>query len=107
MRDWLVLFAVAGGTYAMRAAFMVSDRAAPPTSVQRMLPHVAPAVLAAVVMPALVLPHGVLSLGETAPALIGAAACCATWWLTRSLPPALIGGLMVAWGASALLSAST
>jgi branched-subunit amino acid transport protein len=90
MREWLVLLAVGLGTYLMRAAFMVADRARPPESVGRMLPHVGPAVLAAIVVPALVLPHGGLSLGDTGPAFAGAAVCCRAWWRTRSLPAALI-----------------
>lgn len=97
MSDWLVLTAVGVGTYLMRVAFLVSRRAAPPAAVRRTLPHIGPAVLGALVVPALILPGGDLSLQATVPALVAAAACGLAWWRTSSTPLALVVGLLTAW----------
>jgi branched-subunit amino acid transport protein len=102
MRDWLVLLAVGVGTYVMRVAFLVSHRTAPPATVQRALPFIGPAVLGAMVAPALVLPGGSLSI-QTVPALVAAAACALVWWRFTSLPLALLAGLLTAWATGAAL----
>ena len=64
MGDLLALVAIGVGTYLMRAAFLVTARHRPPAPVARALPHVGPAVLAAITVPALVAPHGTVSLGR-------------------------------------------
>ncbi|WP_214108637.1 AzlD domain-containing protein [Acrocarpospora catenulata] len=107
MRDWLVLLAVGAGTYLMRVAFLLSHRAAALAAVRRTLPHIGPAVLGALVLPALILPSGSLSLHATAPTLIAAAACVLAWRRTRSTPLALVVGLVTAWTAEAALWAWT
>ena len=104
MREWLVLLAVGVGTYLMRVAFLVSQRGAPPATVQRALPFVGPAVLGAMVVPALILPGGSLSMRETVPALVAAAASGLILWRFASMPLALLGGLLAAWTAWAVLS---
>jgi branched-subunit amino acid transport protein len=96
----LALLALIGlGTYLMRAAFIVTVRAAP-AWLARLLPHVGPAVLAAIVLPALLAPRGTIALAETLPALLAAAAAVLLWQLWRRdgrLPVALFGGLGVWW----------
>lgn len=99
MRELLVLVAVGVGTYAMRAAFLVTAGTVPPRPVARLLPHVGPAVLAAITVPALLAPRGVLSVAETFPALLAAAATWLLWRRFASLPVALFGGLGVWWAA--------
>lgn len=97
MRELLVLVAIGVGTYAMRAVFLVTARSEPPAPVARLLPHVGPAVLAAIALPALLAPRGVVSVAESVPALVAAAV---TWWLWRRtgrLPVALFGGLTAWW----------
>jgi branched-subunit amino acid transport protein len=96
MRELLVLVAVGAGTYAMRAVFLVAARPEPPAPLARVLPHVGPAVLGAVVAPALLAPHGTITLTGTVPALVGAAGAWVLWHRTRSLPVALFGGLALA-----------
>jgi branched-subunit amino acid transport protein len=96
MRELLVLVAVGVGTYAMRAAFLVLARPQPPAPLARVLPHVGPAVMGAIVAPALLTPHGTVTLADTVPALLAAAAAWALWHRTRSLPIALFGGLALA-----------
>jgi branched-subunit amino acid transport protein len=97
MSELLVLVVIGLGTYAMRAAFLVSARGEPPAVLARVLPQVGPAVLAAIAVPALVAPHGTISLHETLPALAAGVVAVVLWRWRRSLPIALFGGLVVAW----------
>jgi branched-subunit amino acid transport protein len=97
VRELLVLVAVGVGTYAMRAVFLVGARSEPPRAVARVLPHVGPAVLAAIALPALLAPRGTISAAESLPALGAAAVTWILWWRTRQLPVALFGGLGVWW----------
>ena len=98
MRELLTLVVIGLGTYALRAAFLVTAHRTPPAAVTRLLPYVGPAVLAAIVAPAFVAPHGTIAVAETAPALLAAAAAWLAWrYLKRNLPIALFGGLAVWW----------
>jgi branched-subunit amino acid transport protein len=108
MRELAVLTVIGLGTYAMRAVFIVSDRAVP-AALTRLLPHVGPSVLAAITLPALLAPRGTVTLAETLPALLAAAAAVLLWRLWRRngrLPVALFGGLGV-WWAAGLMAVST
>ncbi|MCE0766832.1 AzlD domain-containing protein [Pseudonocardia kujensis] len=96
MRELLVLVAVGAGTYVMRAAFLVLARPAPPAPLARVLPHVGPAVLGAIVAPALLAPHGAITVAGTVPALLAAAGAWVLWHRTRNLPIALFGALALA-----------
>ena len=104
MGELLTLVASGVGTYLMRAAFLVTARRRPPAPVARALPHVGPAVLAAITVPALVAPHGSVSLAETVPALLAAGIAAMAWRRTTNLPTALFGGLTVWWLTSAALT---
>lgn len=107
MPELLTLVVIGLGTYAMRAAFLVTARGKPPAQVARLLPYVGPAVLAAITVPAFVAPHGAIAFAETAPALLAAAAAWLAWrHLKRNLPIALFGGLAVWWAASWAVSAA-
>lgn len=105
MRELLVLAAIGVGTYAMRAVFLVTARSEPPAAVARLLPYVGPAVLAAIVLPAVLAPRGTVSAAESLPALGAAAVSWLLWRRTASLPLALFGGLGTWWLAGALLGA--
>ena len=100
MVELLTLVVIGLGTYAMRAMFLVTARHRPPEAVSRLLPHIGPAVLAAITVPAFLAPRGTVSLVETAPALLAAAAAVVIWRRFPTLPPALFGGLAVWWLAS-------
>ncbi|MBN9111316.1 MAG: AzlD domain-containing protein [Pseudonocardia sp.] len=104
MGELLVLAAIGVGTYLMRAAFLATAGARPPAAVARLLQYVGPAVLAAIALPALVAPHGRIALEATVPALLAALVAGVVWRFTRSLPLALFGGLVVAWGVTWLLT---
>lgn len=105
MRELLIIVAIGLGTYAMRAVFIVTARSEPPAVVARLLPHVGPAVLAAITLPGLLAPRGVISAAESLPALGAAAVAWVLWWRTQRLPVALFGGLGAWWLAGALLAA--
>ena len=105
MDELLTLVVIGVGTYAMRAAFLVTARRQPPALVTRLLPHIGPAVLAAITLPALIAPRGSVSIADTVPALLAAAIAAVAWRCTKSLPVALFGGMAVWWLASWALSA--
>ena len=106
MRELLVLAAIGLGTYVMRAVFLVTARSEPPAGVARLLPHLGPAVLAAITLPALLAPRGAVAAAETLPALGAAAVAWLLWRRTGRVPAALFGGLGVWWLAGALLAAA-
>jgi branched-subunit amino acid transport protein len=97
MRELAILAVIGLGTYAMRAAFLVTARADPPPRLARLLPHVGPAVLAAITLPALLAPRGEVSLTESLPSVLAALVAWALWRRTASLPVALFGGLALWW----------
>jgi branched-subunit amino acid transport protein len=101
--DLVVLVLVGLGTYALRASFLVPARADPPAPLARLLPHVGPAVLAAITAPAVLVPHGTVSTAGAVQGVLAAAVTAALWRKTRSLPLALFGGLATAWLGARLL----
>ncbi|MGR0220068.1 AzlD domain-containing protein [Agromyces sp. ZXT2-6] len=103
MNEFLTLAVVGLGTYALRSAFLVGRDARPPAALDRLLPHIAPAVLAAIAAPSLLAPRGIISAEETLPALVAAAATWLLWARTERMPLALIGGLGLWWAIEAVL----
>lgn len=106
MRELLVLVAIGLGTYAMRAAFLVTATREPPARLGRLLPYVGPAVLAAITVPALLAPRGEVSVVATVPSLLAGSAAWVLWRRTKSLPLALFCGLALSWLASWALAAA-
>ena len=107
MAELLTLAVIGVGTYAMRAAFLVTARHQPPAPVRRLLPYIGPALLAAIALPAFVAPHGSVSFAGTVPALLAAVVAWIAWRCAKhNLPIALFGGLAVWWLASWALSAA-
>lgn len=106
MSDLLIIAAVGLGTYAMRAVFLVRRGRSIRGRDNPMLQLIAPAVLAAITVPALLGPRGTVSIPETAAALAAAAACFVVWRRTRGFPHALLAGLVAWWLALALLTGS-
>lgn len=105
MRELVVLIVIGAGTYALRAGFLLTHDARPPAVLARHLPHVAPAVLAAIAVPALLAPGGTMSVRETFPALAAAAVTWLLWRRTQRLPVALLGGLGLWWLLGAVVHA--
>jgi branched-subunit amino acid transport protein len=103
MSSWVVLIVVGVGTYAARVAFMVLPLGEMRPSVRRGLGYVAPAVLAAIALPALVAPGGNASWSEAGRSVAAAITCWLVWRRVHSFPLALIGGLVVGVALGALL----
>lgn len=97
MRELLILAAIGLGTYVMRVVFLATATVRPSARLARLLPHVGPAVLAAITLPALLAPRGQVSWAESVPSLLAALAAWALWRRTANLPVALFGGLAVWW----------
>ena len=97
MRELAILVVIGLGTYLMRVSFLIVAGSGPPRRLARLLPHLGPAVLAALVVPPLVAPHGHAAVAETVPALIAALGCWLLWRRTARLPLALFGGLGLWW----------
>ena len=94
----LVLFAVAGvGTYLLRASLVVLlGRVTVPARLERSFRYIAPAVLAAIVAPALLLDASGTPDVLDVRVLAGVAAAVAAWrW--RTIPATLAAGLGVFW----------
>ncbi|HET9973932.1 MAG TPA: AzlD domain-containing protein [Streptosporangiaceae bacterium] len=107
MAELLTLAVIGVGTYAMRAAFLVTARHQPPAPVGRLLPYVGPAVLAAIALPAFIAPHGSVSFAGTVPGLLAAVAAWMAWRsANKNLPIALFGGLAMWWLTSWALCAA-
>lgn len=97
MPELAVLLIIGAGTYLMRAVFLLTAGQQPPRMLTRFLPHVGPAVLAAITAPMLLAPQGSIALTASLPSLAAAAATWGLWARTRRLPVALLGGLLVWW----------
>jgi branched chain amino acid efflux pump len=104
MSDLLILVGAGLGTYALRAAFLVTAGRRPPAPLAHVLPYIGPAVLAAIVAPALIAPHQAESVAAALPALVAAAVTWLLWRRTRSRPGPLFGGLAVALLLAAVLA---
>ena len=99
---WIVLSVVGLGTYLVRASFLaVADRVAGvPERWRTPLRLIPPAVLAALVAPALLRPEGLLVIGPRA--FAGAVALAVAVW-TRSVLATILVGLVAVVGFEALL----
>ncbi len=92
---WLAVVLAGAGTYAMRASFLAFARRLvdlPPLA-ERVLRQIPPAVLAALVVPALVRPDGAVDpwSAELAAGVLAAAVS----WRTRSVTATLAVGMVV------------
>lgn len=99
-----VIFAIGIGTYLLRLSFIgiVGDRAMPEWALVP-LRFVAPAVLAALIAPAVLLNGGALDLSPASnPRAIAALVALLLAWKTRSVPVVIAAGLMVVWALQAL-----
>lgn len=104
MSDLAVIFAIGIGTYLLRLSFIgiVGDRAMPEWALVP-LRFVAPAVLAALIAPAVLLNNGALDLSPASnPRAVAALVALLLAWKTRSVPVVIAAGLMVVWALQAL-----
>ena len=92
---WLTIVLASLGTFVLRASFLVvADRLVDlPPLTQRILRQIPPAVLAALVLPALVRPEGALDLWQ--PRLLAGVVAAAVSWRTRNAGLTLVVGMAV------------
>ncbi|MFP5579475.1 MAG: AzlD domain-containing protein [Acidimicrobiia bacterium] len=92
---WVVILVAAAGTFAQRASFLVfADRLAEVSPrAQRVLRQIPPAVLAALVVPALVRPTGELDLWQ--PRLLAGVVAGLVAWRSRNAGITLVAGMGV------------
>jgi len=99
---WLVVAGMAAVTLALRASFLLLPESARlPPLLRRALAYVPPAVLAAIVAPALFAP-GEVALGPIDARLPAGLVAIVVAWRTRSVLATLVSGMGVLWTLTAL-----
>ena len=96
MTAWVVIIVVGVATFAMRFVFIaLFGKIAIPMWLERSLRYVAPSVLAAIAVPAVLAPNGAVALWTPLlpAAIIGALAA----WLTKSIGAAIVFGMIALW----------
>jgi branched-subunit amino acid transport protein len=102
--SWLLIVAVAAVTFGTRFVFIATLKPhSLPHAVRTALGHVAPAVLAAIVVPQILYRGDVLDAGLDNPRVLAAVAAFAIAWFTRSILGTIAGGMSVLWLAQWLL----
>lgn len=101
---WALLAGLALGTYALRASFILFvDRLGTlPPRLEAVLPYVPPAVLAALIAPAVLAPAGTLPPAADAPRLAGGAVGLVVAWRTESMLATVGAGMAAFWIVGAL-----
>lgn len=101
MRIWAIILAVAVGTYAMRASLLVAlARVTIPPRIERGLRYIGPAVMAAIVAPAVLAPDGALVVLDWRP--VAALVAGVVAWRWRKVPLTLAAGLGTYYAAALL-----
>ncbi len=91
MNVWLILIGMALVTFVSRALPLVTMSGTPAPQLERVLRYVPPAIFAALIVPALIVPNGALEVGLTLWAgIIGG--LVALW--TRSMALTILAGLL-------------
>ena len=104
MTLWLTIIASGGVTYAIRLSFIVLlGRVALPEVLRRGLRFVPPAVLAAIILPELVLRQGRLDLAPTNPRLLAGLLAGVIAWRTRNVLLTIGVGMAGLWLLQALV----
>lgn len=97
---WFCILAIGAGTFALRFSFIeLAGRIALPVSMTRALRFLPPAVLSAIIVPA-VLRHGPASdlyFGIDNPRLAAAVVAALVAWLTKSVVATLATGMATLW----------
>ena len=96
MSIWVVIVALSASTYALRASFLVGSRHPLPTAWLRILRFVPPAVLAALVAPALV-GTGNLGTPGTLALLLAAGLVALVAWRCPNVLVTVVTGMVALW----------
>lgn len=105
MSDVGIVFAIGIGTYLIRLSFIgiVGNRTMPDWALVA-LRFVAPAVLAALVAPAVLLHEGVLTVAPaTNPRAIAALVALLIAWKTKNIAVVIAAGMVTVWALQAIL----
>ena len=98
MSIWLAIVGVGAVTFFMRASFIVfTDPQRFPAHFRHALGFVPPAVLAAIVAPGLLMPHGVLDLSLDNPRPIAGILAILVAARSRSVLAAILSGMGALW----------
>jgi branched-subunit amino acid transport protein len=104
MSIWLLIAAAGGVVFLSRASFIVfSDPARFPPAFRRALAFVPPAVLAAIVVPGLAMPNGVLQWGLDNPRLYAGLLAAAAAWFWRTPLSSIAVGMSALWALQGFL----
>lgn len=105
MTNLLIVVSVGIGSYLLRVSFVaiVGDRTMPDWALVP-LRYVAPAVLAAIIAPAVLMPDGIFDVGPASnPRAIAALVAIAVAWKTKNVIAVIVAGMSVIWLLQALL----
>jgi branched-subunit amino acid transport protein len=103
MRLWLLLFAMGAVTYITRLSIIaLLGRIEIPGLVRRGLKYVPPAVLSAIIAPALLRPEGPFDLSLSNERLLAGLAATLVAWRTRSVMLTIAAGMGMLWLLNAL-----
>ena len=103
MNEWLVIVGAGVVTFLTRASFIVfADPHKFPHAFRVALAFVPAAVLAAIVVPGLVMPHGTMELTPANPRLVAGLAAVAVAAKVRNPLVSIVAGMVVLWGLQAL-----
>lgn len=104
MSDWAVVATIGVGTYLLRLSFIgVLGTRPMPVWAQRPLKYVAPAVLAALVLPAVTLVDGSVDLSPLGnPRFLAAVVAGLIAWRLRSVAAVIVVGMGLLWVLQAL-----
>ena len=104
MSNWLIVIAIGVGTYLLRFSFIgVLGTRPMPMWAQRPLKYVAPAVLAALVLPAVVLVDGRADLAPLGnPRFLAAVAAGIVAWRLKNVAGVILVGMSLLWVLQAL-----
>ena len=99
MTSWLIVISVGLGTYLARLSFIGALGARRlPQSIERVLTYVAPAVFAALVFPAVLLPEGSVDIAPaTNPKFLAAAIAALIAWRLKSVVAVIVVGMGSLW----------
>lgn len=104
MSPWLVIVIIGLGTYLIRVSFIAAfGHSGVPTWLDAPLRYVAPAVIAAIVLPLLVAPEGSMDLSLDNARWVAGLVATATAVKTRSLSLTIVVGMASLWLLQALL----
>jgi branched-subunit amino acid transport protein len=103
MTEWTVIVGAGLVTFLTRASFIVfADPHKFPHAFRVALAFVPAAVLAAIVVPGLAMPHGVIDLSPANPRLVAGLAAVAVAARVRNPLASIVAGMAVLWGLQAL-----